>query len=143
MFKDIELSREEMSAYKTILSDRGEKHSLDLNVSVLSSAAWPTYPKVSVIVPPQIQRAVDRFEAHYKSKHSGRKLDWNHSLAHCQLRASFPRGAKELVVSSFQAIVLLLFNDVKEGEHVTYETLKEVTGLRECYPSILDTFDMS
>ncbi|KAF2190175.1 Cullin-domain-containing protein [Zopfia rhizophila CBS 207.26] len=129
MFKDIELAREEMSSYKAILAERQQKQPLDLSVNILSASAWPTYPDVPVIIPPQVKLAIDKFEAHYKSKHSGRKLDWKHALAHCQVKAKFPRGNKELVVSSFQAIVLLLFNGLREDERLDYDYLKEATGL--------------
>ncbi|CAN9231653.1 hypothetical protein CUC08_Gglean001562 [Alternaria sp. MG1] len=129
MFRDIELSREEMSSYKNISEERNEKLSLDLNVNVLSASAWPTYPTVPVILPPEIQSAINKFEAHYKIKHSGRKLEFKHALAHCQIKARFPKGLKELVVSSFQAIVLLLFNGRKEDEHIDYDYLKQATGL--------------
>lgn len=84
-----------------------------------------------VIIPNQIKQAIDKFEAHYKSKHSNRKLEFKHSLAHCQLKAKFPKGNKELVVSSFQAIVLLLFNGLREDEHIDYNYMKEATGLRK------------
>ncbi|KAK8232166.1 Cullin family-domain-containing protein [Phyllosticta capitalensis] len=131
MFKDIELAREEMSSYKSLLEERGEKPSVDLSVNILSASSWPTYPDVPVIVPPEIQQALDKFTVHYKGKHSGRKLDWKHALAHCQIKATFPKGNKELVVSGFQAIVLLLFNNVKTGEHLSYEFLKAETGLPE------------
>jgi len=134
MFKDIELSREEMISYKAILEERNQKQPLDLTVNVLSASSWPTYPTVPVIIPPQIKSAIDKFETHYKAKHSGRKLDWKHALAHCQVIAKFPSGKKELVVSSFQAIVLLLFNGLKEDEHIDYNYLKEATGLRELQP---------
>jgi cullin-4 len=134
MFREIELSREEMASYKMISEERNEKASLDLNVSILSASSWPTYPTVPVIIPPQIKSAIDKFEAHYKSKHSGRKLELKHALAHCQLKAKFPKGNKELVVSSFQAIVLLLFNDIAEAEHLDYAYLAQATGLRT-YPS--------
>ncbi|KAF2736045.1 Cullin-domain-containing protein [Polyplosphaeria fusca] len=129
MFKDIELAREEMSSYKAIAEERNEKLALDLNVNILSASAWPTYPDVTVIIPAQIKSAIDKFEMHYKSKHSGRKLDWKHALAHCQVKANFPKGKKELVVSSFQAIVLLLFNGLEDDEHLDYNYLKEATGL--------------
>lgn len=130
MFRDIELSREEMASYKNIIEERNEKLSLDLNVNVLSASSWPTYPTVPVILPPQVQSAITKFEAHYKGKHSGRKLEFKHALAHCQLKAKFPKGNKELVVSSFQAIVLLLFNGRGDDEHIDYNYLKEATGLR-------------
>ena len=106
-----------------------------LNVNILSASSWPTYPTVPVIIPPQIKTAINNFEAHYKSKHSGRKLELKHALAHCQLKAKFPKGNKELVVSSFQAIVLLLFNGKPIEEHIDYNYLKEATGLRESSPT--------
>jgi hypothetical protein len=131
MFRDIELSREEMAAYKNISEERNERLAVDLNVSILSASSWPTYPTVPVIIPPQIKQAIDKFETHYKVKHSGRKLEFKHALAHCQVKAKFPKGSKELVVSSFQAIVLLLFNGLKPDEHMDYNYLKEATGLRK------------
>jgi len=133
MFKDIELSRDEMSTYKTIFEERKEKRPIDMTVNVLSASSWPTYPTIPVIIPQQIKSEIDMFEVHYKAKHSGRKLDWKHALAHCQMKAAFPKAKKELVVSSFQAIVLLLFNDVAIDEHLTYEHLKTATGLRESH----------
>ncbi|KAI4765462.1 Cullin-domain-containing protein [Aureobasidium sp. EXF-12344] len=131
MFKDVELAREEMSSYKSRMEERDERPKIDLNVNVLSAAAWPTYPVVPVMIPADIQQAIDEYERHYKSKHSGRKLDWKHSLAHCQMKAKFAKGTKELVVSSFQAIILLLFNNVEPSEHLTYDFIKTESGLPE------------
>lgn len=132
MFKDVELAREEMSSYKQRMESREERPKVDLNVNVLSAAAWPTYPKVDVAVPADIKTALDDYERHYKSKHSGRNLVWKHSLAHCQMKAKFGKGTKELVVSSFQAIVLLLFNKVPDGQSLSYEAIKGESGLRKC-----------
>lgn len=129
MFKDMNLAREDMMSYSQLLDDRGIKPNPDLSVNVLSAAAWPTYPDVSVNIPPAISKVMSDFENHYKSKHSGRKLTWKHSLAHCQLRAKFPKGNKELVVSAFQTIVLLLFNDIPADKHLTYNEIKDLSGL--------------
>lgn len=129
MFKDMDLARDEMASYNSLLRERKDKPSLDLNVNVLSSAAWPTYPDVPVRIPPDIAKAINDFEQFYHNKYNGRKLSWKHSLAHCQLRARFPKGDKEIVVSSFQAIVLLLFNDVPEGGTLSYPEIQEATGL--------------
>ncbi|TIA65421.1 Cullin-domain-containing protein [Aureobasidium pullulans] len=131
MFKDVELAREEMSSYKSRMEEREERPKVDLNVNVLSAAAWPTYPDVPVVVPADIKTAIDEYERHYKSKHSGRKLDWKHSLAHCQMKAKFAKGTKELVVSSFQAIILLLFNGIDATTHLTYDFIKSESGLPE------------
>lgn len=130
MFKDVELSREEMTSYKSVLAERGEDLTPDISVNILSASAWPSYPDIPVIIPQAVKSTLDRFESHYKNKHSNRKLDWKHALAHCQVISNFPNGRKELVVSSFQAIVLMLFNDFKINEKVSYEYIKEATGLR-------------
>ncbi|RMZ87263.1 hypothetical protein DV736_g5511, partial [Chaetothyriales sp. CBS 134916] len=132
MFKDIELAREEMMAYKQLVSNRAEAApatTLDLDVRVLSASAWPTYPDVPVNIPPSICHVISKFEKHYKSKHSGRKLTWIHSLAECQLRAKFPKGNKEIIVSGFQAIVLLHFNDLPSDQHLSYSELRTLTAL--------------
>ena len=136
MFKDIELAREEHSSYKQMLEEREITVPVDMNVNVLSSAAWPTYPDMTVEVPFDVQRAATEFEKHYKMKHSGRKLVWKHALAHCQLKANFPKGNKEIVVSSFQAIVMLYFNDKAANESVPYSEIKLATSLSQLlYPN--------
>ncbi|KZF26715.1 nuclear pore complex subunit Nup192 [Xylona heveae TC161] len=129
MFKDVDLAREEMASYRSILEGKQKKTGMDLNVNVLSASAWPTYPDVTVNVPPTILSAINDFDQHYKSKHTGRKLTWKHSLAHCQLKARFRGCEKEIVVSSFQAIVLLLFNDVASGTQLSYPDIRAATGL--------------
>lgn len=134
MFRDIELAKEEQKSYNDLLNDRNEKPAVDLNVNVLSASAWPTYPDVPVNIPVSIQSSLDKFEQHYKSKHSGRKLTWKHGLAHCQIKAKFSKGVKEIVVSSFQAVVLLMFNGVADDQHISYEQLKAETGLCKLKP---------
>ncbi|KAF4551128.1 Cullin-like protein 3 [Elsinoe fawcettii] len=132
MFKDVELGREEMAGYKDRLEEMHQKPgALDLSVNVLSAAAWPSYPDVPVVIPADVNIAIEDFERYYKSKHSGRKLSWKHALAHCQMKAKFPKGTKEFVVSSFQAIILLLFNGLAEGERLSYEHIMDVTKLPE------------
>lgn len=128
------MARDEMAAYNALKEERDRKSRppVDLNASVLSAAAWPTYPDVPVRIPPNVAASISDFERFYHSKHTGRKLQWKHQLAHCQLRARFPKGNKELVVSAFQAIVMLLFNDVADGEPLGYGQIQEATGLCKC-----------
>lgn len=128
MFKDQELARDEMIAYKQSLSNTS-KTTMDLQVSVLSSAAWPTYPDVDVKLPEEVARHIEKYDRHYKHKHSGRKLVWKHALAHSIVRAQFNKGPKELLVSAFQAIVLVLFNDIDQGGNLSYTDIATATGL--------------
>lgn len=131
MFKDVDLARDEMASYKQMREERGRSNKLDLNVNVLCSAAWPSYPDSSVNIPGDILSAIDEYDRYYKAKHKSRHLNWKHSLAHCVVKARFSRGNKELVVSSFQAIVMLLFNETPDGSYLTYEQIQSGTGLCE------------
>ena len=128
MFKDQELARDEMIAYKQSLSNTS-KTTLDLQVSVLSAAAWPTYPDVQVNLPYEVAKHIEKYDAHYKHKHTGRRLSWKHALAHSMVRAHFKKGTKELLVSAFQAIVLVLFADLKPEDNLSYTDIAKYTGL--------------
>ncbi|KAH0602680.1 uncharacterized protein H6S33_008330 [Morchella sextelata] len=127
MFKDVDLSREAVASFKSRGSSAA--HDVDLYVNILSQAAWPSYPEVPISIPNDIAAYTKAFEAFYVSKHSGRKLVWRHNLSHCVLKAAFPKGNKELVLSAFQAVVLLLFNDVPAGTPLSFADLLEATGL--------------
>jgi cullin 4 len=128
MFKDQEISRDEMISYKQTLSNKS-KITLDLQVSVLSAAAWPTYPDVKVNLPSEVARHIEIYDRQYKHKHTGRRLTWKHALAHSIVKAKLPKGIKEFVVSGFQAIVLLLFNDIGPDGNLSYEDIQKATGL--------------
>lgn len=130
MFKDQELAKDEMEAYKQHCQNTSDnKPAVDLSVMVLSAAAWPTYPDVRLNLPDGVATQIERFDRHYKGKHTGRVLTWKHSLAHCSVKAVFPKGSKELLVSAFQAVVLLMFNGLAAGGVLTYDQLSTGTGL--------------
>ncbi|KAI1213081.1 Cullin-domain-containing protein [Annulohypoxylon truncatum] len=132
MFKDQQLARDEMASYKSWCEGNGHgKSSLDLNVSILSAAAWPTYPDTQLTLPDDVAAQIGRFEKYYVNKHTGRRLTWKHSLAHCLIKGRFNKGPKELLVSSYQAVVLTLFNHIEDDPKgfLTYQHISENTGL--------------
>lgn len=128
MFKDQEISRDEMTAYRQS-SYNSSRPLLDLNVSVLSAAAWPSYPETRVNIPPEVAKNIESFDHFYTSKHTGRRLTWKHALSHCVIKAKFNKGYKELLVSAFQAVVLVLFNEIDPSDSLSYTTLQISTGL--------------
>ena len=82
------------------------------------------------MIPRIIQSASADFETYYtKNKHTNRRLHWKHGLAHCQLKANFSKGNKEIVVSAFQAIVLLHFNGKEPSEAIPYTEIQAATNL--------------
>ena len=129
MFKDRELANEDMKAYKMYREGKGRKNEVDLQVSILSAAAWPTYPEVPCKLPLEIQKHIQDFDTYYLSKHTGRRLTWKHNLAQCVVKAKFSRGAKELLVSGFQAVILLLFNNFDEDQVLPFEYIAKETGI--------------
>jgi hypothetical protein len=82
----------------------------------------------------QLAPTLEAFAAFYGTKYAqGRRLAWQHSLGHCVLKATFPSGRKELDVSFFQALVLLLFNGAAGagGEGLGFAAIKERTGVED------------
>lgn len=129
MFKDMALAKEEMDTYKGWLDATGrERSGVDLSVSVLSQAAWPSYPDVKLLIPEDVAEKIDQYDAFYKNKHTGRKLFWKHNLAHCMVKGYFAKGTKDLAVSAMQASVLVLFNQAADGV-LGYEQIATATGL--------------
>ncbi|PBP27871.1 ubiquitin ligase subunit CulD [Diplocarpon rosae] len=132
MFKDQEIAQDEMTAYKEYLKESNSRPTVDLQVSVLSAASWPTYPDVEVNIPSEVARQIEKYDQQYVHKHSGRRLVWKHTLAHSVMKANFKKGPKELVLSGFQAIVLLLFNGLTPGaedQSLSYKGIQSATNL--------------
>lgn len=136
MLTDIALSDEMMSAYNSSKDKMLEQQSgiepFELNVNVLTQAHWPTYPQVEVIIPQEMATATERFANFYKTRNQGRTLHWTHSLGTTSITAQFAKaGEKELLVSTFQAVVLLLFNPLPPGSKLEYVQIRQQTGLEE------------
>ncbi|XP_014067228.1 cullin-4B isoform X2 [Salmo salar] len=125
MFKDMELSKDIMVQFKQCQNIPGN---IELTVNILTMGYWPTYIPMEVHLPAEMVRLQEIFKTFYLGKHSGRKLQWQSTLGHCVLKAEFKEGRKELQVSLFQTLVLLMFN---EGEEFTLEDIKLATGIED------------
>eukprot|EP00842_Homolaphlyctis_polyrhiza_P002282 jgi/Hompol1/3054/HPOL_000021-RA len=112
MFKDMDLSKDFQRLFEATPGLKEKIGSIDLSVSVLQANAWPTFPKVDVILPVQLATCQTVFKDFYISKHSGRTLEWQNYVGSCVVRAQFGK-TKELQVSLFQTLILLCFNDTQ------------------------------
>ncbi|KAG1686595.1 Cullin-4A [Nymphon striatum] len=129
MFKDMELSKDIMLAFKQHVANlQSLTGNIDITVNILTMGYWPTYPPTEVHKPPEMVHHQVVFQKFYLGKHSGRKLQWQPTLGHCVLKATFPGGKKELQVSLFQALVLLMFN---ESNEFTFNDIKTATGIED------------
>ncbi|XP_053284479.1 cullin-4B isoform X1 [Pleuronectes platessa] len=139
MFKDMELSKDIMVQFKQN-DEAGTRRmvknmqcqnipgNIELTVNILTMGYWPTYVPMEVHLPAEMVRLQEIFKTFYLGKHSGRKLQWQSTLGHCVLKAEFKEGRKELQVSLFQTLVLVMFN---EGEEFTLEEIKLATGIED------------
>jgi cullin 4 len=97
---------------------------------VITTANWPSYPATPIILPPELSRASKSFDAFYAHNYSqNRVLNWQHSLGRCTIKARFPKGIKELEVSTVQAVVLMIFNEDSSG--LTFLQIKDQTGIED------------
>ncbi|KAH7426377.1 hypothetical protein KP509_11G098900 [Ceratopteris richardii] len=83
---------------------------------------------MEVQLPHDLNIYQDIFKEFYLSKHSGRRLMWQNSLGQCVLKADYPKGKKELSVSLFQTVVLMLFNS---SDRLTFQEIKDTTGIED------------
>jgi len=128
MFKDMELSKDIMIQFKQYMQNQNVPGNIELTVNILTMGYWPTYVPMEVHLPPEMVKLQGIFKTFYLGKHSGRKLQWQSTLGHCVLKAEFKEGKKELQVSLFQTLVLLMFN---EGEEFSLEEIKQATGIED------------
>uniref|UniRef100_A0A4W4FKR1 Cullin family profile domain-containing protein n=1 Tax=Electrophorus electricus TaxID=8005 RepID=A0A4W4FKR1_ELEEL len=128
MFKDMELSKDIMIQFKQYMQNQSEPSNIELTVNILTMGYWPTYTPMEVHLPTEMVKLQEVFKMFYLGKHSGRKLQWQPTLGHAVLKAEFKEGKKELQVSLFQTLVLLMFN---EGEEFTVEEIHTATGIED------------
>jgi len=130
MFKDIEISKDIMAAFNSNNRVKSSMKGIEMYVNVLTASFWPTYPPAEVNLPSDMVKYQEVFKSFYLTQHSGKKLMWQNNLGTCVLRTHFPLGKKELSVSLFQAVVLLLFND-ETIENFSYQHIKEHTNIED------------
>ncbi|KAI8373145.1 Cullin family-domain-containing protein [Radiomyces spectabilis] len=131
MFRDIADSVTLSSEYKKS-SYRLRKND-QFKVYILTQSIWPTAPHFNIVVPPQLLSYQASFEKFYNANNrttrsKGRRLTWTNSLTTCVLQANFPNGTKELLVTLFQAVILLLFNDRRHAT-LSFTDIAEKTQL--------------
>uniref|UniRef100_A0A7S1N1C3 Cullin family profile domain-containing protein n=1 Tax=Eutreptiella gymnastica TaxID=73025 RepID=A0A7S1N1C3_9EUGL len=83
---------------------------LEFSAQVLTTGFWPAF-KIDTLNPPEILSThMDLFRQFYDHKTQSRVLKWVHSLGTATISSKFKKGQKEMIVSTYQACVLLLFN---------------------------------
>ncbi|PSR75595.1 hypothetical protein PHLCEN_2v9075 [Hermanssonia centrifuga] len=131
MFHDMRISADTMQAYRNHLLTTTSPD-IDISVIVMTSTFWPTsHSPATCTFPEELTGCAKQFEQFYLSRHSGRRLTWQPSLGNADVRVSFKARKHDLNVSTFALVILLLFEDVGDGEFLTYEEIKSATSIPE------------
>ncbi|CAB3403473.1 unnamed protein product [Caenorhabditis bovis] len=127
MVNDTQVSKDLCGEFKDKLSaDDRNKIGLELNVLVLSSGSWPTFPVANINLPSRLGLCVEKFTQFYDQKFNGRKLTWIYSQSRGELVANcFPKKYVYTTTTA-QMATILLFN---EQDKFTIEQIMNATGM--------------
>ncbi|XP_074556251.1 cullin-1-like [Curcuma longa] len=111
MVTDLTLARENQSSFEDYLnSNLHANPGIDLTVTVLTTGFWPSYKSFDLNLPVEMVKCVEVFREFYQTKTKHRKLTWIYSLGTCNINGKFELKTIELIVTTYQAAALLLFN---------------------------------
>ena len=109
-----------------------------MSATILTSNAWPstmTSQPPTCILPDSMQSSATHFQRFYLSRHTGRKVTWQLSLGNADVKVAFKSRKHDLNVSTLALVILLLFEDLGDGEFLTYEVNRlEKHQPRSCLP---------
>jgi len=128
MFTDMKLSSDTMEGFKEHLGrmDGNPLNNIDLSVYVLTTGFWPTQSAAKCNLPSEILSCCEIFRKYYLSNHNGRRLTYQTNMGTAELKSTFGPKKHELQVSTYQMVILLLFND---SSRLTYKEIADATGI--------------
>jgi len=99
---------------------------IDFNVTVLTTGFWPSYQVQDANLCPEMLKAIQVFHNFYNGRTQHRRLQWIHSLGQATIAAKLNNRRHDLIVNTYQAIILLLY--CKDEVHDT-TFIQNSTGL--------------
>ncbi|KAF7027241.1 hypothetical protein CFC21_039302 [Triticum aestivum] len=120
MLTDVSTARDHQTAFEEYMRDKLPNHRVDFSVTVLTTGFWPSYKTSNINLPSEMIKCVEIFKDHYNSKQKSRRLTWIYSMGNCNIVAKFDAKPIELIVTTYQAAMLLLFNG---SERLTYSEI--------------------
>ncbi|KAF5815344.1 putative cullin protein, neddylation [Helianthus annuus] len=129
MFTDLALAKEYQSHFEEYLSDNSNvSPGIDLTVTVLTTSFWPSYKSFDLNLPAEMVKCVEVFRDFYETKTKHRKLTWIYSLGTCNINGKFEPKTLELIVTTYQASALLLFNS---SDRLSYQEIMSQLNLSD------------
>ncbi|EPS72233.1 hypothetical protein M569_02525, partial [Genlisea aurea] len=129
MVTDLTLARENQTHFEEYLSHNpNASPGIDLTVTVLTTGFWPSYKSFDLNLPAEMVKCVEVFREFYQTKTKHRRLTWIYSLGTCNINGKFESKTIELVVTTYQAAALLLFN---ASEKLSYNEIMSELNLSD------------
>ncbi|CAI9785623.1 unnamed protein product [Fraxinus pennsylvanica] len=129
MVTDLTLAKENQNHFQEYLSNnQAASPGLELTVTVLTTGFWPSYKSSDLSLPAEMVKCVEVFKEFYQTKTKHRKLTWIYSLGTCNINGKFEQKTIELIVGTYQAAVLLLFN---ASDRLSYLDIKTQLNLAD------------
>ncbi|XP_015088547.1 cullin-1-like isoform X2 [Solanum pennellii] len=129
MVTDLTLARENQNHFQEYLSNNpAASPGIDLTVTVLTTGFWPSYKSSDLCLPVEMVKCVEVFKEFYQTKTKHRKLTWIYSLGTCNINGKFDSKTIELILGTYQAAVLLLFNS---SDRLSYSEIKSQLNLAD------------
>ncbi|GAB4851262.1 hypothetical protein Ancab_030558 [Ancistrocladus abbreviatus] len=129
MVTDLTLARENQTYFEDYLHKNSDANpGIGLTVTVLTTGFWPSYKSLDLNLPQEMVRCVEVFKEFYQTKTKHRKLTWIYSLGTCDINGKFEPKTMELVVTTYQAAALLLFN---ASDRLSYSEIMSQLNLND------------
>ncbi|XP_071719035.1 cullin-1-like [Rutidosis leptorrhynchoides] len=129
MVTDLTLAKDNQTQFSEYLSNNPNVNpGIDLTVTVLTTGFWPTYKSYDLCLPQEMVKGVEVFKEFYQTITKHRKLTWIYSLGTCNVNGKFDQKTIELILGTYQAAVLLLFNG---SERLSYSDIKQQLNLAD------------
>ncbi|KAL5996036.1 Cullin-1 [Asimina triloba] len=129
MVTDLTLARENQASFEEYLNSNTHANpGIDLTVTVLTTGFWPSYKSFDLNLPAEMVKCVEVFKEFYQTKTKHRKLTWIYSLGTCNINGKFEPKTMELIVTTYQASALLLFN---ASDRLSYQEIMTQLNLTD------------
>ncbi|OAA74039.1 cullin-3 [Cordyceps fumosorosea ARSEF 2679] len=152
MFRDLVTSKDLTASYRDHIRTSGDgTKKTELGINVLTMNYWPQEvmgrtaqigegSRITCNYPPQIERLQASFEQFYLASRNGRKLTWIGTTGSADVRCTFPaipgksgglakERRYEINVPTYAMVVLMLFNDLREDEQLSFEEIQAKTAI--------------
>lgn len=99
---------------------------------------------MDLALPQEMINGVEQFKEFYEFTTKHRKLGWVYALGTCHVKANFDAKPIELILGTFQATLLLLFNTGNMMSPATDEhDLLYIHLIQQCQQSIVPLSELS